>query len=361
LDRKLASIQKILNIEPIDNADAILKTTILGWECVIKKDDGFQVGDLVCYVECDSIMPEKPEYEFLRERKFRVRTIKLRKQISQGLILPLSILPKGKYSEGDDVTKILGVTKYLNPSEQTEGRLEQERIAREKNKIKIFLMKNKWFRKLFRKEKIGFPKFISKTDEDRIQLFPNICEIEKDTLFTVTEKLDGQSGTWWLLKVKKLFGYKYVFGVCSRNLLRGKEDNSSYWKIANKYNMKTILEKLIGDNLWVAIQGEIIGEGIQGNKYRIKDIDMYAFNLLYPGWKVDHETMIQKLNSLGVKIVPTISYSINLEETIPEMVESSKGKSVIADILREGIVVRNYDKGLSFKIINPEFLLKYGE
>ena len=109
--RKLASVEVIDKLEPIPNADRILKATVKGWECVVSKSDNFQVGDKIIYIEVDSILPARPEFSFLKERKYRVRTIKLRKQISQGLILPLSYL-KGNYEVGDDVTKELGIKKY---------------------------------------------------------------------------------------------------------------------------------------------------------------------------------------------------------------------------------------------------------
>jgi hypothetical protein len=231
MSRKLASIQKILNIEPIPGADAIEKATVLGWECVIAKRDNFKIGDLVVYIEVDSIVPEKPEFEFLRDRKFRVRTIKLRKQVSQGLVLPLSILPKGNYNEDDDATEVIGVKKY-DPQADAEQKLMEQKLATSNNKIHKFFSRYPWYRKLFFKpKKGGFPKFIKKTDEDRIQLFPGICEREKDTIFSVTEKIDGQSGTYFLVKNPKRFPFlkqKYTFGVCSRNIHLTKPDNSSY-------------------------------------------------------------------------------------------------------------------------------------
>ena len=110
--RKLASIQKIVSLEPIKDADKIEKATVLGWELVVAKKDNFKVGDLVVYCEVDSILPDKPEFEFLRERKFRIKTIKLRGQVSQGICFPLSILPKAKYNEGEDVTEVFGARKY---------------------------------------------------------------------------------------------------------------------------------------------------------------------------------------------------------------------------------------------------------
>ena len=225
--RKLASIQTIRNIRDIPNAQNIVIAEILGWEVVVAKKDNFQVGDLVAYIEIDSIVPDKPEFEFLRDRKFRVRTIKLRKQVSQGLIMPLSILKGKNYKEGQDVTKEIGVIKY-DPQGDKERRLAEEQANRTKSRIKRFMSRYPWYRRLFmpKQAKKNWPKFIKKTDEDRIQLFPHICEQYADTEFIVTEKLDGQSGTYFLLRKPKHkflwweFGSEFVFGVCSRNLLR---------------------------------------------------------------------------------------------------------------------------------------------
>src|SRR6185312_7137005 len=107
----LASVQKILSIKPIEGAEFIVTATVLGWEVVVKKGE-FNVGDLCCYIQIDTVVPETEQFDFLRERKYRVRTIKLRKQISQGLIVPL---PKGKFKEGDDITDLVGVKKYEKP------------------------------------------------------------------------------------------------------------------------------------------------------------------------------------------------------------------------------------------------------
>jgi len=361
-DRKLASIQKIVNIEPIEGADAIEKATVLGWQVVIAKKDNFQIGDLCVYIEIDSIMPEKPEFEFLRQRKFRVRTIKLRNTISQGLILPLSVLPKGKYKEGDDITSLLSVKKY-DPQAEIEQRLLDEKNARETNKIKKLLNRMSWFRRLFGSRRASFPSFIKKTDEDRIQLFPHICENEKDTIFEVTEKVDGQSGTYFLVQTKGWFGKKkFTFGVCSRKLLLPKPDSSSYWIIAKKYNVENVLKNLIGDNKFIALQGEIIGPKIQDNKYKVLEHDFFAFNLiLSDGRKFNNLKAKTILADQGIKFVPLLDNAFTLKSTIPEMVEYSNGKSVLADNLREGIVIRNYEKNISFKVVSPKFLLEYNE
>jgi hypothetical protein len=361
-DRKLASIQKIVDIRPIPTADAIEVCTILGWQCVIAKKDNFKTGDLVIYVECDSILPEKPEYEFLRERKFRVRTIRLKGQISQGLVLPLPILPKGKYSEGDNVTELLQIKKF-DPQALIEERLAAEQAAREKNRIKKFLSRYSWFRRMFGKQRGGFPKFIHKTDEDRIQLFPHICEEHEQTPFQVTEKLDGQSGTWFLVRHKFLFWNRYSFGVCSRKLLLNRPDNSSYWQMAKKYNIEKVLRNIIGKYAFVAVQGEICGPDIQDNKYKLPEREMWAFNLVYPDGMRDNIVASRILDKEGIKFIYRIADEFYLYETIEQMLKYSNGEAIlnIKDGIREGIVLRNYEKGISFKVVSPEFLLRYKE
>lgn len=361
--RNLASIQKIVDIRPIEGADRIEVAQVLGWNVVISKSDGFKVGDLVCYIEIDSIVPDRPEFEFLRDRKFRVRTIKLRKQVSQGLVLPLSILPNGEYNEGTDVTDILGITKY-DPQAEAEQKLIEEKLNKNKNKVIKYFSRYSWFRKMFFKpKKDKFPSFIQKTDETRIQNIPNIVNTEKDTTFSVTEKIDGQSGTYFLIKKpKRLFSKpNYEFGVCSRNIHLKKPDNSSYWTIAKQYQIEDVLRHLIGNSQYIVLQGEILGDGIQGNKYKVKGYDFYAFNLKYPDKQVDTVNMIEILRDEGIKSVYLIDNNFKLKPSIPEMVEYAKGKSVFAPIDREGVVIRNYEKGISFKTINPDFLLKNEE
>jgi RNA ligase (TIGR02306 family) len=270
-------------------------------------------------------------------------------------------LPKGKWNEDDDVTEVIGVTKYESSCER------QERLRDEvkSNRIKKFMMRYNWFRSMFvRPSKKPFPSFIRKTDEDRIQLFPRICEEHKDTYFSVTEKLDGQSGTYFMLKSnRKWYEFwipKFVFGVCSRNFHLVKEDNSTWWTIYRQVDMKSALQFLFdGMKAYshVVIQGEIIGEGIQGNKYGIKGIDFYLFNIYIDGELMDNEDMFAI--DWNIKNVPFLYNLFRLEPTIQQSVEKAKGESQIADTIREGIVVRNYEKNISFKIINPDFLLKW--
>lgn len=355
--RQLATIRTVASTRPIQGADRIEVAQVDGWECVVKKGE-FEVGQHIVYVEVDSVMPERPEFEFLRDRKFRVRTIKLCGQVSQGLVLPLDILPAGNYKLGDDVTELLGVAKY-DPQAQQEALLLTKQPKTPANPIAKFLMRFKWYRKLFMKPKRkgGFPDWIVKTDETRIQNLTTLFDIEskKGTQFSVTEKVDGQSATYFLQKVSLR---KYEFGVCSRNIRLGTPDNSSYWTIARKYDIENVLKKLIGEYQTIVLQGEICGDGIQGNKYRISGYDLFAFNLIYPDHKCTTAEIKEVLAPFGIKSVPIVEEGKVLPETIAELVEYSKGKSVVRkEQKREGVVMRNVQSGISFKVINPDFLL----
>lgn len=363
-DRKLAHVEKIVSLSPIEGADRIEVATVLGWQCVVKKGE-FNVNDKVIYIEVDSIVPPKPEFEFLKDRKYRVRTIKLRKQISQGLVLPLSTLAKSYYKEGEDVTELLGIIKY-DPQAQKEA-MEQD--VRLKNPIVKFMSRYKWFRNIFLKRASGgFPSWIRKTDEERIQNMPQVFQEEYRNLFSVTEKLDGQSATYFLKRRlnKSWIGDKYLyeFGVCSRNLRRGKPDNSSYWTIARKYNIERVLADIsVKENLeYLVLQGEIIGESIQANKYKVSGYDFYAYNLVTPKGRLDTEVARDVLDEFDIKTVPLIDI-IQLPSNIEELVKMSVGMSSLKnDTMREGLVFRSLrNNEISFKVINPDFLLKNGE
>jgi hypothetical protein len=365
MERKLASIQTILNLQPIEGADRIETATILGWSCVVKRDE-FSIGQSVVYIETDSLLPPLECFDFMQPRHYRVRIAKFKKQISQGLVMPITILPPGKYNEGQDVTEILQIHKH-DPQGDKEKRLQEQLETINKNRVDKFFKRYKWYRNFFKKIPKGFPHFIKKTDEDRIQLFPRICEQEKGTVFSVTSKLDGTSATFALIRTEgrrwwnKFLLPKYTFVVCSRNLHLKKPNGSFYWEMAIKKDMKSILQRLIGTEKFVILQGEIMGEGIQGNKLKLKEREFYAFNLIYPNYQLNNEDAKKVLGRYDIKFVPILPDLI-LKDSIPECVELAKGKSLLnKDMLREGIVLRNYKKGLSFKIINPDFLLKYDE
>lgn len=333
--RKLASIQRVTSVEPIENADAIEKLKILGWTVVAKKSE-FKTGDWCVFVEIDSILPEVPEFEFLRKNKFRIKTIRLRGVYSQGLALPIEVLSKKDINlttmvEGEDVTELLGIEKYEPPVSVNMGGIT-----------------------------FSFPSFIPKTDEPRIQTVPDVLERHKGKIFYITEKMDGTSCTFY----KK----DDHFGVCSRNLEIEKNDNNLYWTVANKLHMDDKLEFVSGN---FALQGEICGPGIQSNKYKLDDYAFYVFNV----YDIDNKEylsfyeFIMFLEKIELNSVPVISSSFRVPLTVEEMIEYSKFNSTVNPAIQaEGIVVRtkkedtDFEIGrVSFKAINPDFLIKYDE
>jgi hypothetical protein len=356
IERKLASIRKINNLQPIEGADRIEKATIDGWELVVKKGE-FNINDLCVYFEIDSILPERKCFEFMRETKFRVKTRKFRGVYSQGLALPIhtieceykKLFPFAK--EGYDLTDFLEVKKY-DPQLLEENKLKEESSKVIKNPIIKLLCRFKLFRNIFiKKESFAFPSnLISKTDEERLQNMKSILEKEKDSIFYTSEKIDGCSSTF--------LNFKNKFKVCSRNLAL-KKDNSKYWKIAEKYNLQKILK-----NKNLAIQGEILGDKIQGNKYGISGFELYVFNI----YDIDKKQyfnlneMIEFCKENKLKTIPILNTNFKLSSSVEEMVNYSKGKSILnSKIQREGIVFRTLDMRVSFKVINPDFLLKFEE
>lgn len=361
--RNLATIQIIKALTPIPGADKIEVATILGWQVVVKKGE-FKVGDLCVYIEIDSIVPELKVFEFLRERKYRVRTIKLRGQVSQGLAMPrYSVLSASvKCSQvGQDVTDILGIKKY-DPQAEVEAKLFELDAHVAKSRLGKFLNRYAWYRRLLYKPKrLPFPKFIAKTDETRIQNIPGILNQLKGYRCTATEKLDGQSATYFLVKKKTWFGTKLVFGVCSRNFQLLQEDNSSYWTIARQLKIRKVLEDILEyspkTTEFVVLQGEIIGKNIQGNKYKVDGYEFFAFNLKFNDRSVPSELIHGHLWGYGIFTVPVLA-DFYLPNTVQDLVELSKGNSVIgARPIREGLVIRNHKHKTSFKVINPDFLL----
>lgn len=362
MERKLAHIEKIDWIRPIEGKDRIALAGVLGWSVIIQKSD-YKEGDKCIFCEIDSVFPEKPEFEFLRSKKFRIKTMRMGGVISQGICFPISILPEGNYEIGDDVTELIGITQYRPTMDKEEG--DNNEDIEPAKKYPRFLMRWSWFRKivLSNKQEKGFPGFINKTDETRIQNAP--FYLRMDCQWIATEKIDGQSGSFTLQRVKgKHFWNKdtYDFAVCSRNLRKWKKDASSYWQVAERYNIEGVLRKLISDYEWVAIQGECVAPNVQGNKYKVSDPDLYVFNLIYPSGRVGSLEAKKIVEEHGLKFVPIIDGPVNLQGmTVPEVLDYATDKSQLYDTLREGIVFRSLDGKQSFKAVSPEFLIKHNE
>lgn len=360
--RKLASIKRVSAIHPIDGRDRIELAIIDGWSVIVKKNE-FQPGELCVYCEIDSVLPEREEFEFLRDKKFRIKTMKMAGVISQGICFPLSILPTPYYNEGEDVTEIIGVKQY-EPAMDKESAHNAKRATDTKYpkwlmRIKLF---RRWVYKKDHKGGKGFPAFISKTDETRVQNMPWI--LHNTEPWIATEKIDGQSGTFALVRRKSIWPWKktkFEYIVCSRNLRLWNKDNSSYWSVSDKYGIEEKLKGLIGDNEWVAIQGECVATNVQGNKYKVKEPDLYVFNLIYPTGRIGSLMAKRVCEGKGFKFVPVIADAYMLPKTVNDVLAYAHGKSKIADTIREGIVFRTYDGQKSFKAVDPLFLLKYDE
>lgn len=365
--RKLASIQRIKEILPIEGADAIELAIVNGWKVVVAKNVGHQVDDFVVYCEIDSFLPIKEEFEFLRKSSykkmsdgsegFRLKTIKLRGQVSQGLIIPLRdaiksanyrlsenmisdgdnqyyavepnriVIASNEYipiREGEDLTEMLGIVKYEPP------------IPAELAGVAKGL----------------FPSFIPKTDEERIQNLSSELDkwrSEYSNDFYVTEKLDGSSATYY---------YKDgVFGVCSRNLELIETEGNTFWRVAREMDLENKMKSL-GYN--VSFQGELTGEGIQGNPYRIKGQKVFFFNVFNIDTHeyVDLNEFVNTIHGLGLNTVPKLETNFSLPSTIEDILSYADGKSYLNEFFdREGVVIRSNDRKISFKAISNRFLL----
>ena len=374
--RKLATVRKIDALEPIDGADLIETAVIGGWKVVVKKGE-FTVGELATYFEIDSWIPtelapfltsegkEPREYNGIKGE--RLRTVRLRKQISQGLLLPLTVIydavkkslddlnikletmPIIYYEEDMDVSDLLNIHKYEPPmSTQLAGMA-----------------------------KGNFPSFTPKTDEERVQnLSRSLYQwIGSDDQWEVTEKYDGSSMTVYIKNAADEEGNPVRrFGVCSRNLELKDTEENSFWRQARADDIENKLRELVPDRN-LAIQGEIIGESIQGNKYRILGTQFHVFTIydIDKGEYLTSEERVALAGKLGlnhVKVLEKISLyrspagtSVNVNDVIAQLLTYAEGKSVLnAQTEREGIVFKNIrDPSLHFKCISNKFLLKGGD
>ena len=349
MTRKLASIAEITYIKPIEGADAIECAIVNGgWPVVVKKGE-YQVNDLAIYLEIDSWVPhelapflskgqEPREYNGVKGE--RLKTVKLRGQVSQGLLLPKTILdekglwPLAGNPVGHDLTNQLGIQKWEPPiPSQLQGTMRG-----------------------------NFPHFIPKTDQERCQnLRKDIFETHKDDVYEVTIKLDGSSMTVYVKDGE--------IGVCSRNIDLVETEGNTFWKSAREQNIVDALRAVSDANgEEYAIQGELIGEGIQGNPEKLTGHKFFLFDIysITAGryLKVDERySIIDKLNMNGASIehVPVIGimYSVaKVFSTIDELLEFAEGPSLNPQTKREGLVFKSWGSDFSFKAISNSYLLK---
>lgn len=344
MERKLASVQRVLDILPIDGADAIELVKINGWQCVTKKGE-FRPGDLGVFFEIDSIPPDLEQLRFLwtsrnapagtlspRPDKFRIRTMKLRGTLSQGLFMPLPVFGISGAEAGQDLTEYLGVGKYEPPAPANMG----EAAGR-------------------------FPAFLSKTDEIRVQSVPEVLDELRGKPFVATLKYDGSSATFCVDP------FTDEFLVCSRNLTVAEGDNL-FWEVARKHDVASILLREAERGRKLAIQGEVFGPGIQKNRLGVKEKSLAVFNVfdISGGRFLDHDEAREWLDSNGLPAVQEVERGESFAHTQDSLLELAEGKYPGTTNEREGIVIRPLTerhsqvlKGrLSFKAISNRFLLK---
>jgi RNA ligase (TIGR02306 family) len=341
--RKLATIRKIDALRPIPDADAIECAVVGGWMAVVKKGE-YATGDLAVYCEIDSWIPHALA-PFLSKGKEprvfdsiageRLRTMKLRGQLSQGLLLPLSTLTmvESELFEGLDVSFPLGIVKYEAPvPAQLAGEV-----------------------------KGMFPGWIQKTDQERVQNLKEELDywLREQHVWEVTEKLDGSSMTVYLRDGE--------FGVCSRNLELKPSETNSLWKVAVRNDLELKLRRA---NRNLALQGELIGEGIQGNPYKQKGQEFFLFDI-YDIDTSKYFTPAERkafVQEHDIKHVPVLAFGAELDDTlgvnsIDGILRFAEGKSVMGMIgcEREGVVFKSKAMQCSFKAISNKFLLKNGD
>ena len=332
--RKMATLRVIDAIGPIEGADAIEVATVGGWKVVVKKGE-FTVGDRAVYCEIDSWIPTelapflskgKEPREFEGVKGERLRTVKLRGQLSQGLLLNLDAALPGtnSFQDGDDVSDVLNIRKWEMPmNAQLAG-----------------LVKG------------TFPSQIPKTDQERVQNLNKEIAAAEGMVFEVTEKLEGSSMTCYLIDGE--------FGVCSRNMDLKRDENNAFWAAAIREDIEAKMRDT-GPDAQFAIQGELIGPGIQNNIYKKSGTEFYVFDV-YNIQTGEYLTPVFRralIERMGLNHVPLINPNYPIVASIDGLLEAAEGASVLSPmrIEREGIVFKQVDGGMTFKAISNKYLL----
>ena len=384
--RELAYVVTIDEIRPIEGYDRVEYARVGGWWVIVKKDQ-FKVGDMAIYIEVDSKVPEKEPFMFLEKRKFKVKTLKMCKVISQGLLMePADFGWKIEDLQvGDFVTEKLGIVYAEAEDNKRKAKSADKYKLMAQRNGKLFakqpfrwLMRRDWGKKLLfiffgkkKDKKKGWPAWVVKTDEERCQnmpwLFPG-----NDEEWIATEKVDGTSTTFTM----KGFGRGRQFYICSRNVVFDKPDKQCYYEtnvyteMAQKYNIEKVLEEILFRYSavcnFVTIQGETYGEAVQRRDYGLKGRDFKAFNVIL-GYEDGHTErlnpmdMKELLDEFGVPTVDIVDEHFKIPATCEELLVLAGGPSAIDGGMREGLVFRSYDGARSFKAVDNNFLLKYHE
>ncbi len=335
MKRKLASVVTVGPVSPIADADRIEVARVAGWQCVVKKGE-VSPGALAVYLEIDSVPPDTATFAWLWQPKtattrvprpdsFRIRTLRLRGTLSQGLLMPLAQLGLVDVKDGDDLTERLGITKYEPPAPSGMGDYRGP-----------------------------FPSIVPKTDELRVQSFPAVLDELRGKPFVATVKMDGTSATF-----VKVDGELHV---CGRNHSIAEGENL-YWYVAKKYRLAEVLEA----HPTLALQGEVVGPGIQKNPAALKDKDLFVFSAY--DWQAGRHLSDAELRELcarhALQPVPLAFEGEAFDETIESLLLRAEGLYPNTSNQREGIVIRPKAEArsevlggrLSFKAISNRYLL----
>ena len=378
--RALAYVVTIDEMRPIEGYDRVEYARTNGWWVIIGKNDNLKVGDKCVYFEVDSKVNAKDErFAFLEKRNYKIKTQKMCKVISQGLLMPLYLFPElGDLEVNTDVTdklKVVYSTEEDNVRKNGDPNAKyKSMVSRKPNIFKKswakWLMRRDWGRKLmfffFGRKKDnprGFPGFVSKTDEERVENQP--WRIGDGKIYLATEKLDGTSCTYALERKGKK---KFEFYVCSRNVRQKDEtqecyhDHNIYWDLAFKYNIEQHLKDFLNQFpqlQWVCIQGEGVGS-VQGNPLKLTEDDLYVFNFKESQTgRWSSMAGARQVREWGMKWVPILG-EVQMPDTMEELKVLATGKSKVnPDVMREGIVYRSLDGSDSFKNVSREYLLKH--
>ena len=384
--RALAYVVTIDEIRPIEGYDRVEYARTNGWWVIINKADNLAVGDKCVYFEVDSkVNPLDERFAFLEKRDYRIKTLKMCKVYSQGLLIPLSTFPElGDLDINTDVTDALKVI-YYEPVDNQRKANTPDPMAKYKSMAARHakLARKKWFRWLMKREwgrrllfvffgkKKDTPKgwpthfpFIHKTDEERCENLPQMLGYDKPLI--VTEKLDGTSTTFILERKGK---NKFEFYVLSRNVRQRDEKQECYhgyniyWDMAFKYTIQTVLRNMLDlrpDLKYVCIQGESVGS-VQGNPLKLAEDDFYAFNFIDSEkgrWPSTEGAEL--LAKYGIKWVPILDTNFMMPTDMEEFKQMATAKSVVNPaVMREGIVLRDPTTDFSFKNVSREYLMKH--
>ena len=401
-ERELAYLITVDAIEPIPGKDRVECAVVGGWRTMVKKDQ-FKPDSIGIYIEIDSKTPEKEPFDFLEKYHYKVKTQKFKTFYSQGLLMApedfgwnvageLVKDDKGEiHSVKDDsrfLTSQLGITyataednKRKASSPDKYKKMAQRHPELFKKKWARWMMKRTWGKKVMffffgkkKDKKGGWPSWVVKTDEERVQNMPWVFESADwhDVEWIATEKIDGTSSTFTMKRVGKR---KFDFYVCSRNVCFDTPEKADkcfyesnvYLEMAQKYNVKTVLHDMLNADTsleFVTLQGETYGEGIQKRDYSLKGHDFMAFNLIY-GHKdgtvkrLNPVEMTLALNTYRIPCVPIVNANFKMPATCDELLAIATDKSMVDGKEREGLVFRDTNGERSFKAVSNEFLAKY--